>query len=146
MPTTRTPTRLTLIVAAVTASLLLVGCMPKIKIPSVHRITVQQGNVITQEMIDRLKPGMTRSQVIFVMGEPVFRNTFNDKRWDYIYTIEIGDQYSDEKRVSVYFENDLLAYFTGDFAPSDATGAEEAIGNETSADTASAATAEPTAG
>ena len=47
--------------------------MPKIsfKMPRVHKITVQQGNVITQEMIDRLKPGMTREQVAFVMGEPV---------------------------------------------------------------------------
>ncbi|MCR9279315.1 MAG: outer membrane protein assembly factor BamE [Pseudomonadaceae bacterium] len=125
MPTARTSTPITVVIAAIAASLLVVGCMPKIKIPSVHRITVQQGNVITQEMIDRLKPGMTRSQVIFVMGEPVFRNTFNDKRWDYIYTIEIGDQFSDDKRVSVYFEDDLLAYFTGDFAPSSADEAED---------------------
>ncbi len=114
-----------MVITAIVTSLLLTACMPKLKMPSVHRITVQQGNVITQEMIDRLKPGMTRSQVIFVMGEPVFRNTFNDGRWDYIYTIEIGNQYSDEKRVSVYFEDDLLAYFTGDYAPSSATDSDE---------------------
>lgn len=140
MSTTRKANKITVVLAAVATSLLLVGCMPKIKIPSVHRITVQQGNVITQEMIDRLKPGMTRSQVIFVMGEPVFRNTFNDKRWDYIYTIEVGDQYSDDKRVSVYFENDLLAYFTGDYAPSGSDSDEDdaASEEEPAADTASA--------
>lgn len=115
------PTLLTKLLLITLAATVVVGCMPKLKIPSVHRITVQQGNVITQEMIDRLKPGMTRSQVRFVMGEPVFRNTFDNNRWDYIYTIEVGAQYEDQKRVSVYFENDLLAYFTGDYAPSEAT-------------------------
>ena len=45
--------------------------------PKLYRITVQQGNVITQEMVDQLKPGMTRSQVAYIMGEPILRNTFN---------------------------------------------------------------------
>lgn len=105
---------------------LLAGCampkpkMPKLsfKMPRVHKITVQQGNVITQKMIDRLKPGMTREQVAFVMGEPVVRNTFNQDRWDYVYTIEAPGRFEDEKRVTLYFENDLLSSFAGDYAPS----------------------------
>ena len=109
--------------------ILLTGCavpkpkmpkMPKfsLKMPRVHKITVQQGNVITQEMIDRLKPGMTKEQVAFVMGEPVVRNTFNQDRWDYIYTINAPGRFEDEKRVTLYFENGLLASFSGDYAPS----------------------------
>jgi outer membrane protein assembly factor BamE len=86
--------------------------------PRVHKITVQQGNVITQEMIDQLKPGMTRSQVAFIMGEPILRNAFNEARWDYMYTFELPGQYNRETRVSLYFEDDILAYFTGDLAPS----------------------------
>jgi outer membrane protein assembly factor BamE len=78
---------------------------------------VQQGNVITQDMIDQLQPGMTRSQVSYVMGEPVFRNSFNANRWDYIYTIELPGIFNDERRVSLYFDDDRLAYFTGDYAP-----------------------------
>ncbi len=102
----------------VCASLVLAGCaLPKLRLPRVHKLTVQQGNVITQEMIDQLKPGMTRNQVAFVMGEPVFRNTFNENRWDYIYTIELPGIFSDERRVSIFFENERLAYFTGDFVP-----------------------------
>lgn len=89
-------------------------------IPRVHKITIQQGNVITQDMIDQLKPGMTRSQVAFVMGEPIARNTFNEDRWDYIYTVEIPGILKDQKRVSLYFENDVLAYFAGDYAPTEA--------------------------
>jgi len=100
-----------------------------IGLPRVHKVTVQQGNVITQEMIDRLKPGMTRSQVAFVMGEPVFRNAFNDNRWDYIYTLEIPGYYDEQKRVSLYFENEVLAYFTGDYAPT----SEQQEGEQTTA-------------
>ena len=100
------------------------GCsLPKISIPRVHKITVQQGNVITQEMVDQLKPGMTRNQVAFVMGEPVSRNTFNSDRWDYIFSVVVPGIFVDEKRMSLYFEDDLLAYFTGDYAP---TGADSA--------------------
>lgn len=94
--------------------------MPRLGLPRVHKVTVQQGNVITQEMIDKLKPGMSRSQVAYIMGEPVFRNPFNDDRWDYLYSIEVPGYYTDQKHVSLFFENDVLAYFTGDFAPSDA--------------------------
>ena len=93
--------------------------MPKFKMPRVHKVTVQQGNVITQEMIDSLKPGMTRAQVAYIMGEPVVRNTFDQDRWDYIYTLEVPGIYGDEKRISLHFNADKLAYFTGDYVPSD---------------------------
>ncbi len=92
--------------------------MPKFKIPRVHKVTVQQGNVITQEMIDSLKPGMTRAQVAYIMGAPVVRNTFDRDRWDYIYTLDVPGVLGDEKRVSLHFKGDQLAYFTGDYAPS----------------------------
>ena len=113
---------------------LLAGCalpkpkMPKfsLKMPRVHKITVQQGNVITQEMIDRLKPGMTKEQVAFVMGEPVVRNTFNRDRWDYIHTVRVPGRFETEKRITLYFENGLLASFSGDYAPS---GVADGLGN-----------------
>ncbi len=102
------------------SSLILSGCaFKRPKLPRVHRITVQQGNVITQSMVDKLKPGMTRSQVAFIMGEPVMRNSFNDDRWDYVYTLELPGVFSTSQRVSLYFVDDQLAYFTGDLVPSD---------------------------
>ncbi len=111
------------LVCLICACFALTACsMPHFSLPRVHKVTVQQGNVITQDMIDKLKPGMTRSQVAYVMGEPVFRNPFDNNRWDYIYTIEVPGYYKDQKKVSVYFNNDVLAYFTGDFAPSDNAG------------------------
>lgn len=108
------------------SSVTLAGCsmpkLPKLKIPRVHKITVQQGNVITQEMVDKLKPGMSRSQVAYVMGEPVLRNTFNENRWDYIYTIDVPGYFNTDIRMSLFFEGDVLSYFTGDLAPTSAQG------------------------
>jgi outer membrane protein assembly factor BamE len=110
--------RRTITAALICACLILSGCnLTKLRLPRVHKLTVQQGNVITQDMIDQLQPGMTRSQVSYVMGEPVFRNSFNANRWDYIYTIELPGIFNDERRVSLYFDDDRLAYFTGDYAP-----------------------------
>lgn len=112
------------VVAVALITGLLVGCsmpkLPKFKIPRLYRITVQQGNVITQEMVDQLKPGMTRSQVAYIMGEPILRNTFDDNRWDYVYTVFLPGFFDQETHLSLFFEDDELAFFTGDFAPSGA--------------------------
>jgi outer membrane protein assembly factor BamE len=116
------------IACLICASLLLGACsMPRFSLPRVHKVTVQQGNVITQDMVDQLKPGMTRGQVAYIMGDPVFRNSFNDNRWDYIYSIEVPGYYEDKKMVSLFFENDLLAYFTGDYTPSEDSKESEAV-------------------
>ncbi len=103
------------------AALLAACSFPKLSLPRLYKITVQQGNVITQEMVDKLKPGMTHSQVAFIMGEPILRNTFNENRWDYVYTVVLPGYFNQELRMSLFFENDVLAYFTGDLAPSAAT-------------------------
>ena len=84
-------------------------------------MAIQQGNIITQAMVDQLAPGITREQVAYIMGEPVLRNTFDDDRWDYVYTIEVPDAYSARMQVSLFFERDVLMYITGDMAPSSAT-------------------------
>lgn len=86
--------------------------------PRLYRATIQQGNVISQEMVDKLEPGMTRNQVAFIMGEPVLRNPFVADRWHYLYRVEVPGRYEEEKRLTLFFEDDLLAYFTGDYAPS----------------------------
>ena len=105
------------ILTAVFLSLILSGCsLKRPRLPRVHKITVQQGNVITQDMIDKLKPGMSRSQVAFIMGEPVMRNSFDDNRWDYVYSIELPGVFSTTQVVSLYFVDEELAYFPGDLA------------------------------
>tara|TARA_B100000686_G_C16771850_1_gene965687 strand:- start:1763 stop:2080 length:318 start_codon:yes stop_codon:yes gene_type:complete len=93
--------------------------IPKLGIPKVHKITVQQGNVITQEMVDKLKPGMSKSQVAYVMGEPIFQNVFDGSRWDYIYTITMPGMFEDERRLSLYFKDGKLDRFLGNYLPSE---------------------------
>ena len=98
----------TLILALILAA----GCSfraPKFGLPRVHKITVQQGNVITQDMIDQLKPGMTRSQVRFLLGTPVVEDPFHHDRWDYIYYFRKGrGKRADRRWLIVYFQNDTV--------------------------------------
>lgn len=132
--------RLTL-ATIICTSLVLAGCsFKRPRLPRVHKLTVQQGNVINQDMIDKLRPGMSRSQVAFVMGEPVVRNSFNEDRWDYVYTIELPGVYSTTQTVSLYFVDEQLAYFTGDLVPSRVQEAAEAEAAQSDADQSDPAT------
>ena len=94
--------------------------MPDLKIPRVYKLSVQQGNVITQEMIDRLKPGMTRNQVEYVMGRPVLQDPFDDDQWVYLYTMEVPDIFMQTFKMVLVFEDDTLVTITGDFIPTTA--------------------------
>ena len=87
--------------------------------PGVYKLTIQQGNIVSQEMIDRLKPGMTRSQVQFVLGNPVLADSFERDRWNYVYTIDIPGQAIIERELIIVFENDRLLRFEGDYTPSE---------------------------
>ncbi|WP_353230090.1 outer membrane protein assembly factor BamE [Pseudomonas qingdaonensis] len=94
--------------------LALAGC----SFPGVYKIDIQQGNVVTQDMIDQLRPGMTRRQVRFIMGNPLIQDTFHTNRWDYLYSLQPGGGERQQERMSVFFnENDQLASLSGDFMP-----------------------------
>ena len=58
--------------------------------PGVYKISIPQGNIITQDMIDQLRPGMSKRQVMFVMGTPLIRDPYNQDRWDYVYNFQPG--------------------------------------------------------
>lgn len=102
------------------SSLIACGGFGSLQFPGVYKIGIPQGNIITQEMVDQLRPGMTKRQVIFVMGTPLVRDPFHQDRWDYIYSYQPGGGVRGQERVSVFFENDQLVRFTGDFVPSEA--------------------------
>lgn len=74
--------------------------------------------MLTQEMVDKLKPGMTKSQVRFIMGTPLLADTFNQNRWDYYYSLEPTKGEEVRERVAIIFDNDQLVGFRGDFIPS----------------------------
>ena len=104
--------------------------LPELKIPRVYKLSVQQGNVITQEMVDRLKPGMTRNQVEFVMGKPVLGDPFNDDQWVYIYTLEVPDYFNQVFKMVLAFEDDTLATISGDYIPQEADAESDAAEDE----------------
>ena len=92
----------------------LAGC----SFPGVYKIDIQQGNVVTQDMIDQLKPGMTQRQVRFIMGNPLITDTFHAKRWDYLYSIQPGGRQRYQERIALMFDaNDQLIGLGGDFMP-----------------------------
>jgi outer membrane protein assembly factor BamE len=86
----------------------------------VYKLSVQQGNVITQEMVDRLEPGMTRNQVEYVMGRPVLQDPFDDDQWVYLYSLEVPDVFIQAFKMVLTFEEDTLVTITGDYLPTTA--------------------------
>lgn len=81
-----------------------------------YRIDVQQGNMVTQEMVGKLKPGMTRSQVRFVMGSPLIADAFHGDRWDYVYRYQKAGTLVEERRVALFFDGETLKEVKGDVA------------------------------
>lgn len=86
---------------------LLTACSSVPRIVKEYRIDVQQGNVLTQEMVSQLRPGLSKDQVRFVLGTPVLTDMFHASRWDYVYWLKKGSTGEVEKRqFSTFFDPD----------------------------------------
>ena len=102
---------------------LLSACSSVPRIVNEYRIDVQQGNVLTQEMVSQLRPGLTKDQVRFILGTPVLVDMFHAQRWDYFYSMKKGNSSKAETRnFVVYFDDEgKLVRVTGDVAPATPT-------------------------
>jgi outer membrane protein assembly factor BamE len=101
-------------------TLFLAGCSTeklKESLPGVYRLDIHQGNIVSQQMVDQLRPGMTKRQVAFIMGTPLVVDPFHDDRWDYIYSNEPGGKQRMQKRITLVFDKDELIGLQGDFRP-----------------------------
>jgi len=87
-------------------------------LPGVYKIDVNQGNIITQEMINQLRPGMDKRQVRFILGTPLLVDPFHKERWDYFYYLNKAGQQQKKERITVFFEDDKLVSLAGNFKPS----------------------------
>jgi len=107
--------------AIVVLSVLIAGCQA---IPTFrpYRMDIQQGNVVTQEMLARLQAGMTRSQVRFTLGTPLVVDPFRADRWDYVYLYSKGGEVTEQRRVAVVFKDDKLVRIEGDVVPAGSGG------------------------
>jgi outer membrane protein assembly factor BamE len=83
-------------------------------IPLVYKIDIQQGNVVDQSMINKLKQGMDKTRVRFIMGTPVLVDPFHSNRWEYIFSYQKGGKKREQRHISLYFEDEKLAYIKGD--------------------------------
>jgi outer membrane protein assembly factor BamE len=100
-------------------ALLVAGCSGSSWVTplSAYRIDIQQGNAITQEMVSKLKPGMTRAQVKFALGTPLIVDEFRTDRWDYVYYYEKPNAPREYRHIVVLFKGDRLERLEGDVVP-----------------------------
>ncbi len=115
------------------SSALLTGCGAKVPIIKPFKMDIQQGNVVTSKMLLQLKPGMTKSQVKFIMGTPLVVDSFHTNRWDYFYQMRQAGKIIEQRRVILEFEKELLLRVRGDVVPEGAAGAAAGESNKTSA-------------
>ena len=112
-----------LILISTIASFFLAACSsdPIVnRLPFVYRIDIQQGNVINQEMVDKLRTGMNKRQAQFVLGAPLLIDPFHANRWDYFYLFKPGTDGKGEaaqQRISLFFDEDRLVEITGTMLP-----------------------------
>ncbi len=96
-----------LISGLIIANLLISGCTRGLL--SVHRIDIQQGNVLESADVKKIKPGLTKEQVRGMLGSPVLNPVFNTNRWDYVFYLKRADHKPQEKLFSIYFQNDSVS-------------------------------------
>jgi len=90
--------------------LLLSSC----SIPRIFQVVVSQGNLVDQEMLDKLEIGMTESQVKFVMGTPLISDTFYPNRWDYFTSVTQGENTYTNQKITLYFKDNKLVSWKGE--------------------------------
>lgn len=95
------------------------------KLPSIdsfvspYRIDIVQGNVVTREQAQALRPGMAREQVRDVLGSPLLTSVFHGDRWDYVFTFRRQGQPTQSRRLTVFFKDAVLERFESDELPSE---------------------------
>ncbi len=99
------------------------GCTSVPRIVNEYKIDIQQGNVLTQDMVAQLKPGQTKDQVRFILGTPVLMDMFHANRWDYVYRFQKGGSGEVEMRkFSTFFDaNNRLVRVIGDVTATQAS-------------------------
>ena len=69
----------------------------------IHKVDIEQGNIITPDEVSQLRLGMSENEVKAILGTPVLSNIFTPNRFDYIYTLQKGQKNMAEKRIALIF-------------------------------------------
>jgi outer membrane protein assembly factor BamE len=105
------------------AAVLTAGCAtidtyaPTLRSFGVYKLDINQGNYISQDMVDKLKVGQSRQQVRLILGTPLVVTIFRDDRWDYTYLFNRQGRTVEQRNFSIYFVDEKVARWEGDEAP-----------------------------
>ena len=76
---------------------------------SPYKVPILQGNIFEDEEIENLSQGLSKEQVQFIFGTSLIKDPYHSQRWDYFYSIKIGDNLLEEKKLTIFFsDNDLV--------------------------------------
>ena len=76
---------------------------------SPYKVPILQGNIFEDEEIENLSQGLSKDQVQFIFGTSLIKDPYHSQRWDYFYSIKIGDNLLEEKKLTIFFnDNDLV--------------------------------------
>lgn len=92
------------------ASALTLGACHAIYVPD-----VQQGNLLIAKNVTQLKPGLTKQQVVALLGSPSVVSPFNSNQWNYVATMQHRGGTVNERTLTLYFDNDALVRTDGNF-------------------------------
>ena len=91
--------------------------MPTWRSFGVYKMDINQGNYLSQDMVDKLKVGMTQAQVRQVLGTPLVASPFRADRWDYVYEYTRQGRVTEHRTFTVWFADSKLARWEGDPLP-----------------------------
>lgn len=98
------------VAAVVATAALLAGC----SLPTLFRVPILQGNIVDSEKVKQLEPGMTPRQVRYLLGTPLIDNSFDARRWDYVFYLRDKNANVSESQLSLFFDDGKLARIEGD--------------------------------
>ena len=78
-------------------------------LPRPHKIDIQQGNLLSSDAISQIKVGMSKGEVVGILGTPLTTNQINPDRWEYIYTINRSGEDPKVQRLSLQFQDEVVA-------------------------------------
>ncbi len=119
------PLKTLLTITALASLLSTTGCGNFLK---PHRINVQQGNVYTIEMVEKLKPGLSKEQVEYIMGTPLIVDTFQPDQWYYHYSLLLGSGETIAQTLYLTFSDGQLIEMVSQ-PPLDVSGSTESSGD-----------------
>lgn len=98
------------VVLLASASVLMLGACN-----AIYRPDVQQGNLLIGKNVSELKPGLTKQQVVALLGTPSLISPFNQNQWNYVATLQRRGGALNERTLTLYFDNDTLVRTDGNF-------------------------------